>query len=539
MGYRGKAVMTTIRKIGAVAALGGMIAAVALLTGLPGAYADELSDLRANQQILQQELANLEQQAALGAKPVPPGAPSLAGSFPRSFLIPGTNTSLQISGRIELDAAYWINGGNPNGNSAAAPPLEGAPIVAGLPLRFTGTGLQAPPPFNTRARGSYFSMSANYSRFFVETRTPTAWGEALTHLEWDFFGCAGAGGIDCSNLNIGTNGNLARLRLAYGALGPFLAGQDYIPTLDIDASPTLFDQGGDVGILGFGRGPQIRYTGQLPYGMSFIIAAVNPLTSTFTPLGGLENDSNAEGIAGSNTAPTGLAVNPTRSRYPDGNFVLRLERPWGSLQISTLLRDLNLADGRFVNKDYIGYGGGVGVHVIPSANRLDNFGLNMFAGNGLGHYAAPTGNAENTFYDLATNYGGPAVGGYGTCNAATPACLAIDSKANAAKVLATTFTSFGAEGNYQHWWAAHWRSTISAGFQHQDVPTTLIGSASSLVNANPLNYNKELITAHANIIWSPVAFIDTGFEYTYGHRHTIYNQTGNENVFDFSFQVRF
>jgi hypothetical protein len=535
--------MTTARRIGAAAALGGMTVAAALLTGLAGAYADELSDLRSNQQVLQQELTKLQTQLAAGAPaaPVPPGMPTIAGSFPRSFLIPGTSTSIQIGGIIMLDAAYWANGGGPNGQNAAAPPLEGAPVIAGIPLRFTGPGIQTALPFNARSRDSYFSMNANYSRLFVETRTPTAYGQALTHLEMDFFGCAGAGGLDCSNLNNGTNGNLPRLRLAYATLGPILAGQDYVPTLDLDASPTLFDEGGDVGILGFGRAPQIRYTGQLPYGLSYIIAAVNPLTGIFTPLGALENDSNLEGIAGSNTAVTGLAVNPTRSRYPDGNFVLRIERPWGSLQIGTLLRNLNLADGRYVNKDYIGYGGGVGVHMIPFPNRQDNFGLNMFAGNGLGHYASPTGTSTNTFMDLATNYGGPAVGGYGTCNANTPACLAIDSKANAASVLATTFTSFGAEGNYQHWWgfAPGWRSTISGGFQHQDVPTTLIGSTSSLVNANALNYNKTLISAHANIIWSPVAFIDTGFEYTYGHRHTIYNQTGNENVFDFSFHVKF
>src|SRR5579884_4273655 len=107
--------MTMTRRTGAAVALGGMMAAaVALSAGFPGANADELSQLRANQQILQQELANLEQQAALGAKPVAPGAPTIAGSFPRSFLIPGTNTSIQIGGYVNLDAAYWINGGNPN-----------------------------------------------------------------------------------------------------------------------------------------------------------------------------------------------------------------------------------------------------------------------------------------------------------------------------------------------------------------------------------------------------------------------------------------
>ncbi|HJU15392.1 MAG TPA: DcaP family trimeric outer membrane transporter [Stellaceae bacterium] len=535
--------MTTIRRIGAVAALGGMVAAVALLTGLPGARADDLSQLRANQQLLQQRLDQLEQQAALGAAPVPPGAPSLAGSFPRSFLIPGTNTSLQIGGYVNLDAVYFSQGASPNGSSAAAPPLEGAPVVAGTTLHQTGPGALTAPPFNARTRNRYFAMSANESRFFIETRTPTAWGQARTHLELDMFGCAGSGGITCSNLNNSTNGNVPRLRLAYGTLGPFLAGQDFGPTLFLEASPTLFDFGGDVGILGPGRGPQIRYTGQLPYGFSYIVAAYNPVTGTFTPTGALENDSAGTGISGTNTAPTGLAINPTRSRYPDGNFALRVERPWGSAQFGAVVRDLNLDDGRFINKDYIGYGAGFGVHVIPGwlGFKRDNFGFNMFGGDGLGHYTSPTGTATNTWLGLATNFGGPAVGGYGTCNANTPACLAIDSKANAARVIAKTIPSWGFEANYQHWWgfASGLRSTISGGIMHQDIPTTLIGSPDSLPNGNAINYNKELITAHVNIIWSPVAFIDTGFEYTYGHRHTIYNQTGNLSAFDYTFRVRF
>jgi hypothetical protein len=42
--------MSKQRNIGTVAALGGLTAAVALITALPSARADELSDLRANQE---------------------------------------------------------------------------------------------------------------------------------------------------------------------------------------------------------------------------------------------------------------------------------------------------------------------------------------------------------------------------------------------------------------------------------------------------------------------------------------------------------
>ena len=58
------------RNIGSLAAIGGMTAAVALLTGFPAARADEMADLRANQQLLQQridQLAQAQQQAQLPA----------------------------------------------------------------------------------------------------------------------------------------------------------------------------------------------------------------------------------------------------------------------------------------------------------------------------------------------------------------------------------------------------------------------------------------------------------------------------------------
>jgi hypothetical protein len=41
--------MTGKRNIGSIAAIGGLSAAIALMTGLPAVSADELADLRANQ----------------------------------------------------------------------------------------------------------------------------------------------------------------------------------------------------------------------------------------------------------------------------------------------------------------------------------------------------------------------------------------------------------------------------------------------------------------------------------------------------------
>jgi hypothetical protein len=51
--------------------------------------------------------------------------------------------------------------------------------------------------------------------------------------------------------------------------------------------------------------------------------------------------------------------------------------------------------------------------------------------------------------------------------------------------------------------------------------------------------NKELISTHANVIWSPVSFVDFGAEYMYGHRIVINNLKGDENVLIGEFKVRF
>ena len=112
--------MTGKRNIGSVAAIGGLSAAIALLTGLPAVSADELADLRANQELLQKRIDQLSQAPPPGAPgPYVPGfgpetrpatAPVTVGSFPRSFLIPGTDTSLRIGGIAWTDVVWCMQG---------------------------------------------------------------------------------------------------------------------------------------------------------------------------------------------------------------------------------------------------------------------------------------------------------------------------------------------------------------------------------------------------------------------------------------------
>ena len=53
------------------------------------------------------------------------------------------------------------------------------------------------------------------------------------------------------------------------------------------------------------------------------------------------------------------------------------------------------------------------------------------------------------------------------------------------------------------------------------------------------SYNKLLATTHANLIWSPVAFVDLGVEYGWGHRVTVANFKGDAYDLQGTMRVRF
>jgi len=148
--------------------------------------------------------------------------------------------------------------------------------------------------------------------------------------------------------------------------------------------------------------------------------------------------------------------------------------------------------------------------------------FSFIAGEGIGNYSS---GGLSTQFNEATNFSITTA-----CATPTPTCTGLASASN---VLAQQIFGYSANGGYQHWWAPNLRSTVAAGIAAQDVPFQLIGP----VEAN--SANKQLWNAFANIVWSPVAFITTGFEYMYGHRVTVANAKGNENVLIGKFRVAF
>ena len=108
----------------------------ALLTGVPGAHAEEpgsAPELQVNQRLLDERIDQLAQVGDGGAKAAP-NAPVTGGSFPRSFIIPGTDTSIRIGGEVRLSVDYITQGGGNNINAVPTNTLGVAGLLESTPL---------------------------------------------------------------------------------------------------------------------------------------------------------------------------------------------------------------------------------------------------------------------------------------------------------------------------------------------------------------------------------------------------------------------
>ena len=222
-----------------------------------------------------------------------PTAPSLGGSFPRSFLIPGTDTSIRVGGFVDITALDFLQGANsgnpgtPSSNSGQNGNLPGIPVGEAFIPGAANGGIVAQSLNHSRSNG-VFMFSPQQSRIDIETRTPTAWGESRTFLAFDW-----AGGNGFSALSVqqaGGDSLLPRLRFAYGTLGGFLGGQALSNFSDADADTESMEFGGAMGSTGGHRIPQVRYTLAGPYGSAFSVSAEQPFTGIIVPSGTISND---------------------------------------------------------------------------------------------------------------------------------------------------------------------------------------------------------------------------------------------------------
>src|SRR5439155_11069107 len=110
--------------------------------------------------------------------------------FPRSHLIPGTDTSIRIGGHGMGRVTWWLRGVNPSadlfGQGNASPDrTEGGGGTGNIALIPLNSGAAAGPAAS-HSKSAAFFISGKSTRIFVDARTPTAWGAAQAYAEFDF-----------------------------------------------------------------------------------------------------------------------------------------------------------------------------------------------------------------------------------------------------------------------------------------------------------------------------------------------------------------
>ena len=226
--------------------------------------ADEISILKEQLQIMMQRIEQLEQKQAQASKEqkdiqedvakvkdevqTVPANVVTAGDDPGSWKLPGSNTSISLSGYIKGDLIYDLDADLGDTFFANAIPIDGTP--------------RADQDNHTR-------LHARQSRLRVKTGTRLDDGVLLkTTFEGDFFGGGGNESL--------SNSSSFRIRHAFGEYktpsGSLLIGQTWTNFGDFFYAPVV-DFSGPAG-QNFVRQGQIRYT--LPSGIS--VSIENPET---------------------------------------------------------------------------------------------------------------------------------------------------------------------------------------------------------------------------------------------------------------------
>jgi hypothetical protein len=365
------------------------------------ARADEVSDLKAQVQQLMGRIQQLEskqttletQQRAAPAAAVPANVVT-GGDFPGSFKLPGTNTSFQISGYVKGDVAYDID----------------APTAGGA--FFDPTAIPLDGSAASKRRGQFF-LGARESRFGIDSRTPTDWGDLRVFIQADFYGAGG------NELN--TNSYGLRLRQAYGQLGPLLIGQAYSTWMDLDTYPEEVEFNGSTGAA-YIRQAQVRYTQKLGTTSSLAVAVENPETDVTNVSGGDNH------------------IDP----LPD--FVSRFTTDLGPFHWSLfgMARELRSDNGAGAKASAFGWGLGTGAQLKTGigAGGKDNAFINVSFGDGIGRYQRDATNQGAVF--------NPATG-----------------------TMSTNFAVGGFIG-YAHFWSDKFRSTVDYGQTHIDNNVTFL-----------------------------------------------------------------
>lgn len=173
------------------------------------------------------------------------------GDIGGGFRLPGSETSVHLYGYAE---AHMVTDLKKPGQSDIFTDLMFQPLNA----------------FDAGIRNGKTALTAETSRFGIETSTPTALGPFTTKIETDFYSY-GAGAR-----------NRLRLRHAYGEYAGWLIGQTWSTFMDLDDLPETVDFNGPIGSP-FSRRTMIRYTYNDPMLAKFTVALEDPESGARVP----------------------------------------------------------------------------------------------------------------------------------------------------------------------------------------------------------------------------------------------------------------
>ena len=309
-------------------------------------------------------------------------------------------------------------------------------------------------PVGGESGDAHLDMHAKHSRIWFKTTTATELGTVGSYIEMDF-GVNQIGDERISN-SAASRIRHAYLNWQYDADSSILAGQTWSTFFNVGSLPDTLDFVGPVGTL-FERQAQVRWTHALSRTSSLMFAVENP----------------SSGLYGESGSAAGASAYDNNA-LPD--MVLRYDGKSGdfSYSLAGLLREVAYKQN-FVNSqaqaivgDGSVYGYGLSFAGVWQLGA-DDLRLQLNAGNALGRYLGLQTYRDGVIEDNGDIDLIDSVGGY----------IA-----------------------YRHFWAPKWRSSLVLSASSADNPSGVADTTAAAYQS-----------AHANLIYAPVAALNFGIEY--------------------------
>jgi len=192
-------------------------------------------------------------------------------------------------------------------------------------------------------------------------------------------------------------------------------------------------------------------------------------------------------------AETGAAINADTSHIPDGVVRYNMKGDWGDFTVAGIIRQLRVEENG-IKDTTTGWG------ISASGKFLigrDDFRWMATTGKGVGRYIGVV---------------------------ASPGAV-VDDNDNLHAISST-----GVFGSYRHFWSDTWRSNLTLGYLWIDNKSEYTYAGSDPKK----DFNKDSMSVHANLIYSPLPKLDLGIEFLYAKRELENDLDGNLKRVQFS-----